>query len=107
MRRSSVRIPSRPPDSKKETYTIFESARSSKSISAISPLIKLSRAPHFLYSSGGLACCCCGTPWIGHEPLSLVETVTMLHGPKLSSHAVFADHRTETHTRYIFERSLT
>jgi hypothetical protein len=30
---------------------------------------------------------------IGHEPLSLVETVTILRGPKFSTHAVIADHR--------------
>ena len=88
MRRSWVRIPSRPPDS--ETCTIFESGRSSKSISATSPLIKLS-PPRFLYPSGDLLAAVAARPnWT--RTTSLVETATMLRGPKFSSHAVFADH---------------
>ena len=90
MRRSWVPIPSRPPV-QKETYTIFESGQFSKSISAISPLIKLSRAPRFLIHGDLLAAVAARPNWT--RTTSLVETVTMLRGPKFSSHAaVFADH---------------
>ena len=68
------------------------------------PLNQTEPSPAFFIHPGDLLAAVAARPdWT--RTTSLVETITMLHAPKFSSHAVFADHRknlwARTFTRFI------
>ena len=96
MRRSWVRIPSRPPDSKKKKLTPSLKAADPKINLGDKPLKQTEPStPLSLSHPGDLLAAVAARPdWT--RTTSLVETVTMLRGPKFSSHAVFADERLDT-----------